>query len=137
MPATPEVFDHDCAVGAYQASGELVQAVAARVRDGGVQAGDAGLGVAPPRRGDLPGPPIRTDTAGRLTLQPAKFPLHNLQMPRIGNHLTGREHRQRLDPEVDTHQRPRPDTARPRSGRARVIAGDLHDGERAPASDLP
>jgi hypothetical protein len=103
IPATPEVFDHDRAVGVYQAGGEFVQTIAARGRDSGVQPGDAGLGLAPPRRGDLPGPPIRTDTAGRLTLQPAKFPLRDLQMPPVGNHLTSRQHRQRLDPEVDTH----------------------------------
>jgi hypothetical protein len=35
-----EVVDHDRAVPAYQAGGEFVQAVAARVGDSGVQAGD-------------------------------------------------------------------------------------------------
>jgi hypothetical protein len=49
MPATPEVFDHDRAVGAHQAGGELVQTVAAGVGDSGLQAGDAGLGVTPSR----------------------------------------------------------------------------------------
>jgi hypothetical protein len=46
------------------------------------------VGVAPPRRGDLPGPPIRADPAGRLALQPAKFPLRDLQVPRVGDHLS-------------------------------------------------
>jgi hypothetical protein len=47
IPATP-VFDHDRAGAAYQAGGQAVQAVAAGVRDSGVQAGDTGLGVTPP-----------------------------------------------------------------------------------------
>jgi hypothetical protein len=59
IPATPEAFDHDRAGAAYQAGGQAVQAVAAGVRDSGVQAGDTGLGVTPPLRGlccrvDLP-----------------------------------------------------------------------------------
>jgi hypothetical protein len=93
-PSTPEVFDHDRAVGAYQAGGEVVQAVVARVRDSGVQCRDAGLGVAPPRRGDLPGLPIRAETAGRLALQATQLALGDLQVAWVGDDLTGREHRQ-------------------------------------------
>jgi hypothetical protein len=77
-----------------------VQTVAAGVRVSGVQPGDTGLGLAPPLRGDLPGPPIRADTAGRLALQPAKFPLRDLQVAWVGDDLTGREHRQGRDAQI-------------------------------------
>jgi hypothetical protein len=123
IPATPEVLDHDRAVLADQAGGQLVQAIAAGVGHGGVQAGDAGLGLAPPVRRLLAGPAIRADTAGGLPLQATQLPLGDLQVFRVGDDLTGREHRQRLHPEVDPDRRLRP-------GRGRVVAFDLH-GERA------
>jgi hypothetical protein len=94
IPATPEVFDHDRAVAAHQAGGELAQVLAAGVRDSGVQCRDTGLGLAPPRRGDLPGPPIRADTAGRLTRQATQLTLGDLHVAWVGDDLTGREHRQ-------------------------------------------
>jgi hypothetical protein len=66
MPATPEVLDHDRGVGPRESGGQLVQAVAAGVGDGGVQAGDAGLGRAPPLRGHLARALVGADTPGRL-----------------------------------------------------------------------
>jgi hypothetical protein len=85
IPATPEVFDHDRAVLADQAGGQLVQAVAAGVRDSGVECRDAGLGATPPRRGLLPGTAVRADTARRLPLQPPQLPLRYLQVPGVGD----------------------------------------------------
>ena len=79
-----------------------MQTVAAGVRVSGVQPGDTGLGRAPPLRGDLPGPPIRADTAGRLALQPVKFPLRDRQMPRVGITLPVERTANDLTGEVDT-----------------------------------
>jgi hypothetical protein len=54
------------------------------------------------RVASLPGSPIRADTAGRLALQPVKFPLRDRQMPRVGITLPVERTANDLTGEVDT-----------------------------------
>jgi hypothetical protein len=68
-PVDVEVLDHDGAVLADQACGELVQAVAAGVRHGGVQSGDAGLGATPPLRRRPSRAPVGAVSTRGLPLQ--------------------------------------------------------------------
>ena len=129
IPATPEVFDHDRAVLADQAGGELVQAVAAGVRDSGVEFRDAGLGRAPPLRRLLSRALVGADTPGGLPLQAAQLALGDLEVARVGDDLSGREHRERRDAEVD----PDHGVGLRRRG---VIAGDPHRERHPPSSTL-
>ncbi|MEO6088556.1 MAG: hypothetical protein ABIQ18_36135 [Umezawaea sp.] len=122
-PGDVEVLDHDRAVSADQTGGQLVQAIAAGVRDGGVQARDASLGALPPPRGLPSGTAVRADAARGLALQAPQFSLRYLEMAGVGDDLTGRQHRQGLDTQVDAHYRGR-------SSRCRVLSFDL-DGQRA------
>jgi hypothetical protein len=92
---------------ADEPGGQVAQAVAAGVRDSGVQFRDAGLGRAPPLRGLLPGALVRADTPAGLALQATQLLEGDLQVARVGDDLPGGQHRQGRDPEVDTHhQRP-------------------------------
>jgi hypothetical protein len=83
-PSDVEVFDHYRAVLADEPGGQLVQAVPACVGHGGVQAGDAGLGRAPPLRGHLSCALVGADTAGGLALQATQLREGDLQVARVG-----------------------------------------------------
>src|SRR5574342_683095 len=117
-----EVFDHDRGVLAAQAGGELVQPIAAQVRDPGVQPAEVGFGALPARRRPLPGAPIRTATAGQGAGGRAQVAQCPPEMTWVGHGLAGGEHRQVRDAHVHAGRR-----LRPRRG----TAGALHlDGER-------
>jgi hypothetical protein len=108
-------LQHDRAVGGHQAGGEFLQAVAAGVGHGGVQFRDSGLGLAPPLRGLLLGPPIRADTAGGLALQATQLALGDLQVAWVGDHLPAKRTASDLILEVDPDHG-RAATARDRGG---------------------
>src|SRR5262249_11548156 len=84
-----EVFNHDRAVRPHQAGGELVQAVPPRVDGLDVELHDAGLALAPARRGHLPCALVRAGTPGGLPLQSAQLPQNDLKVSRIRGNLAG------------------------------------------------
>jgi hypothetical protein len=108
---------------ADEPGGQVVQAVAAGVRDSGVQFRDAGLGRAPPLRGHPSRALVGALTTGRLALQATQLALGDLQVLWVGDDLAGGQHREGLDAEVDTDH----GVGLRRRG---VVAFDL-DGERA------
>jgi hypothetical protein len=102
IPATFRFSGHYRGVLADEPGGQVVQAVAAGVRDSGVQFRDAGLGRAPPLRGHPSRALVGALTTGRLALQATQLALGDLQVLWVGDDLAGGQHREGLDAEVDT-----------------------------------
>jgi hypothetical protein len=68
-PGDVEIFEHNGAVLADDPGGQVVQAVAAGVRDSGVEFRDSSLGCAPPPRGQhLSGAFVRAVSTRGLAL---------------------------------------------------------------------
>jgi hypothetical protein len=124
-------------VGRREAGGELLQAVPAGVRDGRVQRRDAGLGAPPPPRGLPPDTAVGADAAHGLAVPPPQLSLRYVEVTRGGDDLTGREHREGLDSQVDTDHRHRPPTPTTEAGRAgagsaRWISTENEQNQRPP-----
>ncbi len=128
-PGHIQILDDDRVVGCHEAGGQLVQPVAAGIGHAGVQRADSCLGLAPPVRPDRAGAPVGPTAPGGLTLGSAQRPQHTVEVARVGHDLSGGEHGQGCDAQVDTDH--------PATGALdRSWVGQLHGECDVPAAPL-
>ena len=107
-PGHVEVFDHDRAVFAGEPGGELVQAVAAQVRDPGVRPGEPGRRALPPVRRPPAGAPVRAGPARQRAGRARRSRCCAASRWRgLGTSLAGGQHGEVLDADVDADHRVR------------------------------